>query len=581
MNKNPISISPQIIRVLTKAPSTRAPVVLAAVFSALLAGTGCAEKTLEQDTAPPAAGPLIATKTIPATNFDAVYNAIGQEALRSHIKILSSDAFGGRAPATEGEKRTLDYLTAELSAAGFSPGNGDSFLQRVDLMQITADPAMTLSIGNEQFEYKKGMVAGSKREVSKVSLDDSDIVFVGYGVNAPEYEWNDYANIDLKGKTVIVLVNDPGFANPQGSAFEGSTMTYYGRWTYKYEEASRQGAEAVFIVHEAAPASYGWSVVAQSWSGPQYGLVTADADANRVAVEGWLSYDAAVRVFKQSGLDFEQEKASAQQGPYSKVLNSKASITINNTIEKSKSYNVFATLPGTQMPDEHIIYTAHWDHLGTDTSKKGDPIYNGAHDNATGVGAILSIANAFASLDHAPKRSVSMLIVTAEEQGLLGSKFYAQNPIVPLAKTVANINLDAMNILGQTKDVSVIGIGKSELEIYLKKAASKQGRILTQESKPQAGSYYRSDHFSFAQAGVPALYAKGGAQAINDITANYRKRMSMIATGCYHQVCDQYRDSWNVMGIVEDTQLLFDVGFQLSNTEAWPQWNKSSEFQRP
>jgi Zn-dependent M28 family amino/carboxypeptidase len=495
--------------------------------------------------------------------------------------VLASDEFAGRAPATEGEKLTLEYLTTEFMAAGFAPGNGDSFLQKVDLMQITADPEMTLNMGNQSFVFKENMVASSKREVSEVNLNNSDIVFLGYGVNAPEYEWNDYDNVDVKGKTVIVLVNDPGFANPEGSAFEGKTMTYYGRWSYKYEEASRQGAEAVFIVHETAPASYGWSVVANSWSGPQYGLVSSDAGADRVAVEGWLSYDAAVNVFSESGLNFEEEKAKAQKGAYAKALSSKASITVKNQIEKSKSYNVFATLLGTQMPDEHIIYTAHWDHLGTDTEKEGDQIYNGARDNATGVAAILSMAKAFASLDHAPKRSVSMLIVTAEEQGLLGSKYYAQNPLVPLAKTVANINMDAMNILGQTKDVSVIGMGKSELEIYLEKAAIKQGRILTQESKPQAGYYYRSDHFSFAKFGVPALYAKGGSQPIDEATAIYRKRMNVIDTGCYHQVCDQYRESWNVMGIVEDAQLLFDVGFQLANTETWPQWNKTSEFQRP
>lgn len=515
-----------------------------------------------------------------ATNFEAVYNSISEQNLIKHTTTLASDEFEGRAPATKGEELTLEYLTTELTKAGFKPGNGESFFQQVDLMQITASPDMTLTMGSQIFTYKENMVAGSKREVAQTSVENSDIIFLGYGVNAPEYDWNDYANVDVKGKTVIVLVNDPGFANPDGELFDGKTMTYYGRWSYKYEEASRQGAEAVFIVHETAPASYGWSVVANSWSGPQYGLVTSDAGASRVAVEGWLSIDAATTLFAEAGLDFQSEKVKAQQGPYQANLNLQASVTVNNEIEKSKSYNVFATLEGSEKPDEHIIYSAHWDHLGMDPSKTGDNIYNGAHDNATGTAAMIEMARAFASLDNAPKRSVSMLVVTAEEQGLLGSKYYAENPIIPLDKTVANINMDAMNIMGKTKDVSVIGFGKSELEAYLATAATKQSRVLSQESKPEAGYYYRSDHFSFAKLGVPALYAKGGSEPIDEATATYRKRMNVIQTGCYHQVCDQVRESWNFGGIVEDTQLLFDVGYQLSNTDDWPKWSPTSEFQR-
>ncbi len=521
-----------------------------------------------------------ATKVEMKDNFDEVYQSIGEEPLRQHIITLSSDEFGGRAPASEGEVKTLDYLTQELKKAGFEPGNGDSFLQKVDLMEITADEEMTLSMGTNEFEYKVDMVASSKREQDLISLDSSELVFLGFGVNAPEYEWNDYKDVDVEGKTVIVLVNDPGFYQPEGSLFQGRTMTYYGRWSYKYEEASLQGAEAVFIVHESAPASYGWSVVSNSWSGPQYGLVSADAGASRVAVEGWISLDAANKVFAEAGLDFQKEKQKAQQGPYSKELNLKASIEVNNSIEKSKSYNVLATLPGSERPDEHIIYTAHWDHLGADPTKEGDQIYNGARDNATGTGAILSMAKAFGELKQRPERSISLLIVTAEEQGLLGSKYYAENPIIPLDKTVANINMDAMNILGKTKDVSVIGMGKSDLEQYLKTAATRQNRVLTQESKPEAGYYYRSDHFSFAKLGVPALYAKGGAEPIDEETAKYRKRMNVIDTGCYHQVCDQYRDSWQLGGIVEDTQLLFDVGHQIANTEVFPKWAETSEFQR-
>ena len=522
-----------------------------------------------------------AKKQMPvASNFDSVYNNISDADIREPLKVLSSDEFEGRLPTTEGEKKTIEYLVSEFTKAGLKPGNGDSFLQKVALMEITADPDMTMTIGDNNFAYKEQMVASSKREQSSVSLEDSELVFVGYGVNAPEYDWNDYEGLDVEGKTVVMLINDPGFENPESGKFQGTTMTYYGRWSYKYEEASRQGAAGAIIVHETAPASYGWSVVANSWSGPQYGLVSADKGASRVAVEGWLTLDAAKKVFADAGLDFDQEKANAMQGPYNKAMDIKASVTVNNTFKKSESNNVIATLPGAEFPDEHIIYTAHWDHLGKDESKEGDQIYNGAHDNATGTAAILAMAKAYSELTPAPKRSVSFLVVTAEEQGLLGSKYYASNPVIPIENTVANINMDAMNVLGKTKNVAVVGMGKSEMEDYLEAAAAKQGRTLTQEARPEAGYYYRSDHFSFAKQGVPALYAEGGNEPADEETAKYRKRMNVIVTGCYHQVCDQYRDDWDLSGIVQDTQMLFDVGVGVANAEAWPKWNEASEFQR-
>ena len=522
-----------------------------------------------------------AKKEMPvASNFDSVYNNISDADIREPLKVLSSDEFEGRLPTTEGEKKTIEYLVSEFTKAGLKPGNGDSFLQKVALMEITADPDMTMTIGDNNFAYKEQMVASSKREQSSVSLEDSELVFVGYGVNAPEYDWNDYEGLDVEGKTVVMLINDPGFENPESGKFQGTTMTYYGRWSYKYEEASRQGAAGAIIVHETAPASYGWSVVANSWRGPQYGLVSADKGASRVAVEGWLTLDAAKKVFADAGLDFDQEKANAMQGPYNKAMDIKASVTVNNTFKKSESNNVIATLPGAEFPDEHIIYTAHWDHLGKDESKEGDQIYNGAHDNATGTAAILAMAKAYSELTPAPKRSVSFLVVTAEEQGLLGSKYYASNPVIPIENTVANINMDAMNVLGKTKNVAVVGMGKSEMEDYLEAAAAKQGRTLTQEDRPEAGYYYRSDHFSFAKQGVPALYAEGGNEPADEETAKYRKRMNVIVTGCYHQVCDQYRDDWDLSGIVQDTQMLFDVGVGVANAEAWPKWNEASEFQR-
>ncbi|MBR9792917.1 MAG: M28 family peptidase [Gammaproteobacteria bacterium] len=521
-----------------------------------------------------------ATTPTEQNNFDAVYNSITADKIAPPLKTLASDEFEGRLPTTAGEKKTLDFLVSEFKRLGLEPGNGDSYLQAVELMEITADPDMTMTIGDHTFDYKTDMVAGSKREQDVVTLTDSELVFVGYGINAPEYDWNDYEGLDVAGKTVVILVNDPGFENPEGGKFQGTTMTYYGRWSYKYEEASRQGAAGAIIVHETAPASYGWSVVANSWSGPQYGLVSADKGASRVAVEGWLTLEAASRVFADAGLTFEEEKAKAMQGPYSVPLDQSMSVTVKNTYKASTSYNVLATLPGNEKPDEHVIYTSHWDHLGKDESLEGDQIYNGAHDNATGTAAALVMAEAFSKLTPAPKRSVSFLIVTAEEQGLLGSKYYADNPIIPLDKTVANINMDAMNVLGKTKDIAVIGMGKSDLEEELTTAANRQGRTVTQEDRPEAGYYYRSDHFSFAKVGVPALYAKGGSEPYDEETAKYRKRTSVIVTGCYHQVCDKFRDDWDLSGISQDTQLLMEVGYLVANKDSWPQWRETSEFQR-
>lgn len=513
-------------------------------------------------------------------NFVEVYQGINTDDLKQHIKTLASDEFEGRLPTTIGEEKTLDYLVKEFKQLGYQPGNGDSFLQPVELIEMTADPDMTMTIGDNVLAYKEGMMASTSREQDIVELKNSELVFVGYGVNAPEYNWNDYEGLDVKGKTVVILVNDPGFENPQGEKFQGKTMTYYGRWTYKYEEASRQGAEAAIIVHETAPASYGWTVVANSWSGPQYGLVSKNGNADRVAVEGWLTTEVAQKVFADAGLNFTEEKAKAIAGPYNKSLGLEAWVTVKNSFKKSTSYNVIATLPGTEKPDEHVIFTAHWDHLGKDESKEGDQIYNGAHDNATGTAAALVMAKAYGALNIKPKRSTTFLIVTAEEQGLLGSKYYAENPIVPLDKTVANINMDAMSVLGKTKDVAVIGMGKSELETYLEKAAKRQDRYLVQEGRPEAGYYYRSDHFSFAKQGIPALYAKGGDEPIDEATAKYRKRTNVIVTGCYHQVCDQFRENWDLSGIQQDAQLLFEVGYDLVASDDWPKWAETSEFQR-
>ncbi|QFU05006.1 Aminopeptidase S [Pseudoalteromonas sp. THAF3] len=509
------------------------------------------------------------------------WNSINAEQLAQHVKTLASDEFGGRAPSTKGEELTLAYLTEQFTALGFKPGNGDSFLQEVPLVSIEADPNMTLNIGGKDYQYKKDMVMGTSRISAKEAINDSELVFVGYGVNAPEYGWNDYEGLDVKGKTVVMLVNDPGFATKDPELFTGDAMTYYGRWTYKYEEASRQGAAGAIIVHETAPASYPWSVVENSWSGPQFGFQKDNNNMDRVAVEGWVTVDVAKELFAKAGLDFDQAKQRASEGAYHVDMGDlTASVEVNSEIKKSISYNFIATLPGSTKPDEHIIYSAHWDHLGTDNNRKGDQIYNGAHDNATGTGGMIEVAEAFATLPKNPDRSMTFLAVTAEEQGLLGAKYYAANPVIDIDKTVANINMDSLNLLGKVKDISVVGMGKSELDDMLSEAAKMQQRSVSGDPKPSSGGYYRSDHFAFANMGVPAMYAGGGSEPADAQTAKYRKRMGLVLRGCYHQPCDRYRDEWDLSGAVQDLQLFYKVGYDISQQSEWPQWYADAEFQR-
>lgn len=509
------------------------------------------------------------------------YDSINAEQLASHIKVLASDEFGGRAPSSEGEKLTLAYLTKQFKALGLVPGNNGSYLQEVPLVSIEADSNMSLNIGGKDYQYKKDMVMGTARISELQSLDKSQLVFVGYGVNAPEYNWNDYEGLDVKGKTVVMLVNDPGFATKDPAVFTGDAMTYYGRWTYKFEEASRQGAAGAIIIHETAPASYPWSVVENSWSGPQFGFQKENNNMDRVAVEGWVTVDVAKELFSKAGLDFEQEKAKAAMGAYHTDLKGlDASITVKSKIKKSTSYNFIATLPGSETPAEHVIYSAHWDHLGTDPNRKGDNIYNGAHDNASGTAGLIEVAEAFTSLAKKPSRSITFLAVTAEEQGLLGSKFYAAHPVIPANLTVANINMDSLNLLGKVTDINVVGIGKSSLDNTLATAAKAQNRTVAGDPHPASGGYYRSDHFAFANMGVPAMYAGGGTTPRDEATANYRKRMSLVLKGCYHQPCDRYRDEWDLSGAVQDLQLFFQVGYDVSEQKEWPTWQATSEFQR-
>jgi Zn-dependent M28 family amino/carboxypeptidase len=516
-----------------------------------------------------------------SNDIQTAYNSINASQLAEHIKTLASDEFEGRAPSSKGEELTLAYLTKHFKALGYVPGNGDSFFQEVPLVSIEADSDMELVIGGKAYQYKKEMVMGTGRISELESINNSEMVFVGYGVNAPEYGWNDYEGLDVKGKTVVMLVNDPGFATKDPNMFTGEAMTYYGRWTYKYEEASRQGAAGAIIIHETAPASYPWSVVENSWSGEQFGFQKENNNMDRVAVEGWVTVDVAKELFEKASLDFETAKNKAAQGAYHVDMGDlTASVTVKSKIKTSTSYNFIATLPGSKKPDEHIVYSAHWDHLGIDKNRKGDQIYNGAHDNATGTGGMIEVAEAFAKLPTRPDRSITFLAVTAEEQGLLGSKFYANTPVIPAEKTVANINMDSLNLLGKVKDISVVGIGKSSLDEMLANAAKAQGRVVSGDPRPAAGGYYRSDHFAFANMGVPAMYAGGGTEAFDEETANYRKKMSLVLRGCYHQPCDRYREEWDLSGAVQDLQLFFQVGYDVSQQAQWPTWKDGAEFKR-
>ncbi|GIW51528.1 MAG: hypothetical protein KatS3mg081_0883 [Gemmatimonadales bacterium] len=503
--------------------------------------------------------------------------------LAAKIQILAADSFEGRAPSSAGEEKTVNFLRSQFERIGLKPGNGESFFQEVPLVSITADRNMRLLIGGQgpamALQYGTDFVAFTSRVVEETSLDRSPLVFAGYGVVAPEVGWNDYEGLDASGKTVIVLVNDPDFYGGDTTLFKGRTMTYYGRWTYKYEEAARQGASGVLIVHETEPAGYPWEVVTGSWSGPRFGLVTEDRNLSRAAVEGWITQDAARRIFRRAGLDYDSLKARASQRGFRAVpLNLHASVRVRNTIRYSRSKNVVALLPGRERPDEYLIYMAHWDHLGRDPSLSGDQIFNGAVDNASGTAGLLELAEAFASLPRPPRRSVVFLAVTAEEQGLLGSAYYARNPIFPLNRTVAAINLDGLNVDGRMRDITVIGYGNSELDDYLAEAARSQNRYLRPDPEPEKGFYYRSDHFELAKVGVPALYTDAGIDNVEHGTEWSLKRREEYTALRYHKPADEFDPNWDLSGAVEDLQLLFRVGYRLANEDRFPNWREGTEF---
>ncbi len=511
--------------------------------------------------------------------------------LLEHIKVLSSDEFEGRAPGSKGEELTVKYLEDEFKKIGLRPGNTDgTYVQDLPLVGITGSNSRPLTVtgGGKKttFTWRDEVVAWTRRVADTASIDNSELVFAGYGVTAPEFNWNDFKDVDIKGKTIIVLVNDPQVPDASDSSkldaklFNGTAMTYYGRWTYKFEEGARRGAAGILIVHETGPAGYPFPVV-QGNLGERFDLVTPDKNMGRAAIEGWLSLDATKKLLAQAGQDFDALKKQALTRDFRPVpLKLQASIGIRNSMRMIQSKNVLARLEGSdaQLRDEYVVYTAHWDHLGRGDAVDGDDIYNGALDNASGVGMLLEIARGFTTVEPRPKRSILFLMVGAEEQGLLGSQQYAEQPVYPLAKTLANINIDGVNQWGRTRDITVIGMGASDLDDYLRDAATEQGRVLRPDPESEKGFYYRSDHFNFAKQGVPALYTDTGIDFAGRPAEYSRQKRDEYTNKDYHAPSDEIKQDWDLTGAVEDTHLLFVVGYRVANADKFPEWKPGNEF---
>jgi Zn-dependent M28 family amino/carboxypeptidase len=531
---------------------------------------------------------LTAADTTPLEALPAIDPAV----VLGHVKALASDAFEGRAPGTPGEEKTVAYLVEAFKKLGLKPGNPDgTYVQKVPLVGITPTAApLAISGGSgagpATLAWRDDVVAWTKRVTDDVTLDASELVFVGYGVEAPEYQWDDYKGVDVAGKTLVMLVNDPPVPDPANAAaldaktFGGRAMTYYGRWTYKYEIGAKKKAAAVLIVHETGPAGYPFAVV-QGKTGEQFTFVTPGKNMDRVAVEGWITLDQAKALMTRAGQDFDRLKAQAATRAFKPVpLGLKASMRIHNTLRRVDSQNVVARLEGGDpaVKDEHVVFTAHWDHFGIGEPIAGDKIYNGAKDNASGTAALLETARAFTRLPKPPRRSILFLAVTAEEQGLLGSEYYAAQPLYPLAKTLADINMDALNVSGRTKDLVIIGLGASELDDYARAAAAEQGRTLKPDAEPEKGFYYRSDHFNFAKVGVPALNTDEGVEFVGKPAAFGTEVRERYTNDRYHKPSDEVTPDWDLSGLAEDVQLLFTVGYRVAQADRYPAWSAGNEF---
>jgi Zn-dependent M28 family amino/carboxypeptidase len=504
--------------------------------------------------------------------------------LKSKISVLASDDFRGRAPSTIGEEKTISYLAEQFKQSGLKPANNGSYFQEVSLIKLTADKSMKLDINSGKskvsLKYSDDFIGSTPMVTDFINIDNSDIVFVGYGINSPENNWNDYSGLDVKGKTVLMLVNDPGYATSDSTLFTGKAMTYYGRWTYKYEEAAREGAKAAIIIHETGAAGYPWAVVQNSWSGPQFYLEDNDLSKSDLQFKAWVTTEAAKKIFETAGMDYNQLTLAAAKRGFKPVdMNLKASVQFKNQAEHTKSNNVAAVWPGSVRSDEYIIYTAHWDHFGVNPAFKEDSIFNGAVDNATGTAALIEIARAFTRLPEKQNRSILFLSVTCEEQGLLGSEFYVQHPLFPLAKTVGVINMDALNIFGKTKDMTIVGFGNSQLDNYAVTVLKKFGRYASPDPAPEKGGYFRSDHFSFAKAGVPSLYLSGGVDNVEHGKEWGLARSEKWVMENYHKPSDNYEpDKWNFDGMIEDIKVYFEVGYDLSISKEFPEWNPRFPF---
>ena len=518
--------------------------------------------------------------------------AIGQlptidlDLLLAETKTLSSDAFEGRAPGTKGEELSVNYLADQFRKAGLKPGNKDgTYFQAVPLVGITPTPApLVFKKGGQTqtLKWKDDVVAWTKHVAESATLQDSELVFVGYGVVAPEFDWDDFKGVDVKGKTIVVLVNDPPVPDPANAqeldpkTFGGKAMTYYGRWTYKYEMAAQKGAAGALIVHETGPAGYGFNVV-QGKTGEQFDLVTPDKNMGRAAVEGWITLDSAKALLKSAGQDFDTLKARAATREFKPVpLGATASMTIANTLRTINSRNVIAKLEGAdpKLKDEFVVYTAHWDHFG----KNADGIFHGAEDDALGCAALIEMGRAFTKLPSPPRRSILFLAVTAEEQGLLGSQYYSVTPIYPLAKTVADINMDSWNTHGRTKDMTLTGYGASELDDYARDAAAEQGRIVHGDAEPEKGFYYRSDHFNFAKQGVPALDIAGGVDYVGKPPEFGQQMRKEWTEKRYHTPLDVVMPDWDLSGTREDLAVLLAVGQRVAQADRFPDWKAGNEF---
>lgn len=511
-------------------------------------------------------------------------SGLNADTLAQDIMVLSSDSFQGRKPFTAGEEKTVSYLVKRFKEIGLEPGNGDSYIQEVPMVNIQtkADPDMQVQTpsGNMTLKGFDDYVIWTEKTDPVVSFDQDELVFAGYGVVAPERNWNDYEGLDVKGKIVMVIVNDPGYGI-DSTLFRGDTMTYYGRWTYKFEEAARQGAKGCLVIHNTKAASYPFSVVQNNWNGSRLHLDNRGKDVKYCDIIGWVTGPAAIKLLNAAGYDSSILKKAATPGFKGMPLNTKLTTSISVTSNYNTSKNVIGKITGSKHPDEYVIYSAHWDHLGIGKpDESGDSIYNGALDNASGTAGLLQLANAFTAMKEKPERTIIFLSVTAEEQGLWGSAYYAENPVYPLAKTVGVINMDGLNNIGPTRDLIIIGKGQSVLEDYLEDAAKSFGRVIAFEDHPEAGLFYRSDHFNFAKKGVPAVFPEAGIEVIGKPEGYGKKLSDEYTSKHYHRPSDEYNKNWNLDGAIDDLKLFFLVGKRMSQTKEWPGWKQGSEFSR-